>query len=367
MAGNFSLKKFSDIDLNDPFFDSLKADYPVGGKVKPFEVWFPEKAQEGRTALVFDDENGLGAFVCIKDETENIVLTDSTLPKKTRCKITTIKIAERFRGQRLGEGAIGLVLWKWKDLGWEDIYVTVFDKHDLLIAQLTKFGFIKVGYNPNGEGVYLRSRSSVDYSDPYKSFPFINPDFQNAGYLCANDFYHDTLFPYSELKNTLQTSVALNVRNGLSKIYVGAQYTVPPYKIGEPIFIYRIHTGSGTKRYKSCLTSFCIVTNVIAVKRSGSHLMTFDELLAKIGNKSVYDESELQTKYNNDKNMFVVEMLYYGYFGEGHNINMDTLETKGYWSNSHGGTYPALIRLTPDEFKEILREGNVDVDNVIID
>ena len=95
MAGNFSLKKFSDIDLNDHFFDSLKEDYPVGGKVKPFEVWFPEKAQEGRTALVFDDENGLGAFVCIKDETENIVLTDRTLPKKTRCKITTIKIAER--------------------------------------------------------------------------------------------------------------------------------------------------------------------------------------------------------------------------------------------------------------------------------
>lgn len=95
--------------------------------------------------------------------------------------------------------------------------------------------------------------------------------------------------------------------------------------------------------------------------------MTFDELLTKIGNKSVYDESELQTKYNNDKNMFVVEMLYYGYFGEGHNINMDTLETKGYWSSSHGGIYPALIRLTPDEFKEILREGNIDVDNVIID
>lgn len=26
-----------------------------------------------------------------------------------------------------------------------------------------------------------------------------------------------------------------------------------------------------------------------------------------------------------------------------------------------------LVRLTPDEFKEILREGNIDVDNVIID
>ena len=31
MPGSFSLKKFLDIDLNDPFFDSLKADYPVGG------------------------------------------------------------------------------------------------------------------------------------------------------------------------------------------------------------------------------------------------------------------------------------------------------------------------------------------------
>ena len=318
MPGSFSLKKFLDIDLNDPFFDSLKADYPVGGKVKPFEVWFPEKAQQGRTALVFDDENGIGAFVCIKYETESIVLQDQVLPRKERCKITTMKIAERFRGQRLGEGAIGLVLWKWKDSGLDDIYVTAFDKHDLLITQLTKFGFIKVGYNPNGEGVYLRSRSSVDYSDPYKSFPFINPHFKSAGYLCVNDYYHDTLFPYSELKNTLQTS-------------------------------------------------FCIVTNVIAAKRNGKFLLNFNELLARIGNKSVYDERELRTKYDNDKNMFVVELLYYGYFGEGHNINMDTLENKGYWSSSHGGVYPALIRLTPGEFKQILREGNINVNNVIID
>lgn len=74
-----------------------------------------------------------------------------------------------------------------------------------------------------------------------------------------------------------------------------------------------------------------------------------------------------QPKYDNDKNMFVVELLYYGYFGEGHNINMDTLENKGYWSSSHGGVYPALIRLTPGEFKQILREGNINVNNVIID
>lgn len=367
MAGNFSLKKFSDIDLSDPFFDSLKADYPGTETSSAFVDWFPRKAQEGRTALVFDDENGLGAFVCIKAETESIILQNRVLPMLTRCKISTIKIAERFRGQRLGEGAIGLVLWKWQQLGYEDIYVTVFDKQDALISQLIKFGFEKIGYNLNHEGVYLRSRKKVDYSDPYKSFPFINPNFNNAGYLMINDYYHDTMFPYSELKNTLQNYVALNVRNGLSKVYVGAQYTLPPYKVGEPIFIYRIHNGSGVKRYKSCLTSFCIVTSVIAVKRNGRYLMTFDTLLREIGNKSVFDLKELKSRYDNDKNVVVVEMLYYGYFGEGNNINMDWLDKNGYWSDSHGGIYPSLIRLTPDDFKQILREGNVDVDNVIID
>ena len=85
MAGNFSLKKFSDINLSDPFFDSLKADYPGTESTSAFANWFPRKAQEGRTALVFDDEDGLGAFVCIKSETEHIILQDRVLPKITRC------------------------------------------------------------------------------------------------------------------------------------------------------------------------------------------------------------------------------------------------------------------------------------------
>lgn len=34
MAGRFSLKKFADINFNDEFFDSLKADYPGTEKCK---------------------------------------------------------------------------------------------------------------------------------------------------------------------------------------------------------------------------------------------------------------------------------------------------------------------------------------------
>lgn len=61
MAGKFSLRKFSKC-LNDPFFDSLKSDYPGNASSTGFSVWFAKKAQEGRTALVFNDEQGLGAL-----------------------------------------------------------------------------------------------------------------------------------------------------------------------------------------------------------------------------------------------------------------------------------------------------------------
>lgn len=60
MAGRFSLKKFADISLNDEFFDSLKADYPGTKNSTGFINWFVKKAKGGATALVFEDEIGIG-------------------------------------------------------------------------------------------------------------------------------------------------------------------------------------------------------------------------------------------------------------------------------------------------------------------
>ncbi len=364
MAGKFELKKFSEIDLNDSFFDELKRDYPGTASSTGFVEWFNNKSHQGKTALVFNDDEGVGAFVSLKDEDEEIPLKGSALPKKSRMKISTLRIAERYRGQRLGEGALGLILWKWQRSECEEIYVTVFPKHTNLTGQLEKFGFILCGLNKNEECVYMRTREHIDYSDPYKSFPFIDPHFQKAGYLIIDDCYHDTLFPYSELKGTLQKGVAMNVTNGLSKIYVGKQYTPPHYQPGEPIFIYRKHNGEGQKRYKSCLTSFCVVTDIIQAKRNGQLLLSFDKLVSRNGNKSVFDVSELKSKYDNYFNLVIVEMLYYGYFGEGHNVNMDWLDNNGFWDRNK---YPTLLQLSPEQFKAILAEGNVDVNDVIVD
>jgi hypothetical protein len=362
MEGKFDMKPFSEIDINDTFFDSLKNDY------EEFTEWFIRKSKEGRKALVFNDEYGLGAFVAFKTENEPLVMNKRTLPATNRMKITTLCLSERYRGQRLGEGAIGLMLWEWQKLKLEEIYVTVFKKHDDLIQQLERFGFQLVGFNQRGECIYLRSRKHIDYLDPYKSFPFINPSFSKGGYLIVNDIYHDTLFPYSELKHTLQTQLEIAAANGVSKVYIGNQWQRPHYNIGEPVFIYRRYTEAvGTPRYKSCVTSYCVVTGVSVAKQNGKALMSYEQLCNAIGNKSVFDRAELHEKYRSDKNLIVIQLLYYGFFGSGNNINMDWLDNNGLWSPAGSDIYPANIQLSPQQCRIILEAGGVDINSVFLE
>ena len=108
MSGKFEWTSFKDVDLFDPFFDSLKKDY------KEFPQWFERKSLKQERALVFKDESGIGAFLYLKEEKEPLKMKDKIFPDSPRMKIGTLKLAERFRGVRLGEGAIGVALWKWK-------------------------------------------------------------------------------------------------------------------------------------------------------------------------------------------------------------------------------------------------------------
>ncbi len=365
MAGKFSYKKFSDLNVDDPFFDSLKADYPGSVHSTGFVDWFSKKSQnDTNRALVFNDEIGLGAFVYLKEENESVKLLEGELPARPRKKIGTFVLAERYRGQRLGEGALGIALWIWQREKIQEIYVTVFEKHTQLIELLRKFGFEKIGENLNGELVYLKDRAAIDYSNPYKSFPFIDPNFQNAGYLIIDDKYHDTLFPYSELRTGMRKQVAIAAANGLTKIYIGSPLEVYPYRRNEPVLIYRKYTGQdGNKGFKSCVTSYGVVNNIIVVKKNGDIRMSFEEACRCIGNKSIFDNENIRSYYQNRKNLVIVELLYFGFFGSGNNVNWHWLKDNELWPDQ----YPTTARLTQENFKTIINEGGIDVSNVIVD
>ena len=105
MPGKFKWRPFNKIDISDVFFDSLKDDYPE------FLDWFQRKCNANENALVFNDDEGIGAFVYLKRENEKIELENEILPVVSRLKIGTMRLAERFRGLRLSEGALGVSLW----------------------------------------------------------------------------------------------------------------------------------------------------------------------------------------------------------------------------------------------------------------
>lgn len=359
----FERKRFADIDINDPFFDSLKSDYPGSPVTKSFAQWFHEKAAEGKEALVFEENGRVGAFINLKiGENESIKLKDKDdLRPLPRVKITTIKIDDRYKKQRIGEGALGLTLWEWRDSKLDEIYLTVFAKHVELINLLEKYGFVCVGTNLNNEKVYLKSRKRLDFKDSCKAFPFISNNIQTVRILPIDMGYHDTMFAYSELANTLQEKVNISVANGLKKVYIGNPTNLP-FKEGEPVLIYRKYTGNvGSHGFKSVITSYCIITKVVKIRKNNQPIYSFDQFIRLVGNKSVFSLDELRTKYEELPNLTLIELLYYGYFGAGNNVNWFWLKNNNIWTG-----YPMSLALTAEQFRKILQEGKINADNVII-
>lgn len=356
MAGKFVWRKFKDVDLNDEFFTSLRADY------EEFPIWFQKKSDAGDYALVFNDEQGIGSFVYLKEETEPIVLMDRTLPAIPRVKIGTLRLAERFRRLRLGEGALGVSLWKWQELKCDEIYVTVFEKHIELINLFERFGFRCVGMNDRGECVYLKSRKNIDYSNAYKSFPFIRSNLNKAGLIPIFDSFHDRLFPYSELKGNNREIEEETAGNGITKVYIGSPYTAMHYEVGEPVGIYRIYKGEGAKTYRSAVTSYCTVAKIDIIKNNGQATMSVSDFVKNAGNKTIFTAEELTEIYNGKNNVVMLELVYNGFFGKGHNVIHKNLNEQGLFT-----TYPYSIEYTKDQFIKILEMGEVDVQNVIID
>jgi len=356
MSGKFQWTDFANCDIEDSFFDSLKADYIE------FPEWFGHKGRSGEKAFVYTDEEGICAFVYLKSEDETIELEDKSLPAVSRLKIGTLKLADRIQGQRLGEGAIGVALWRWQESSADEIYVTIFEKHVSLIELIARFGFSCIGMNKRGECVFMKSKKNIDYSDPFKSFPYIKPDFEKAGYIPVYDHFHDTLFPYSELYNTKQEAEEKTAANGVTKVFIAAPSSILHHKVGEPVVIYRIHTGSGQKIYKSVATSFCTLTKIEIVKSNSICRMSFEEFSSCSGNKTVYPDSELRDLYNNKPNLVLLEMVYNGYFGKGKNVTCKSLK-----DNNLFYTYPYNIQLSKQQFISILEMGDKNVQDVIID
>ena len=147
----------SSLNLNDPIFNSLKAEY------QGFEKWFLQKSREGRKCYVSfmeEDAEKLGSILITKNENEPIPCTPP-LPVRKRVKISTLKVANL--GLKLGEQLISIAINDALANGIDELYLTHFPEEgvDYLIDLMEEYGFIDKGiyqnsYSSKEEHIYLK-------------------------------------------------------------------------------------------------------------------------------------------------------------------------------------------------------------------
>jgi hypothetical protein len=171
--------------------------------------------------------------------------------------------------------------------------------------------------------------------------------------------YHDQLFPYSELAHTPQDVMRVTAGNGVTKVYVGHAREMAA-RPGGPVLIYRKFMGR-SPGFKSVVTSYGVVSDVRQFKRDGQILLPYEEYRELIKNKSVFDDSELDRHWQ-WRDVVVVEVVYLGYFGQGHNVNWAWLKDHSLWKD----VYPNQAHYTPSEFFSILKGGGINREDVVV-
>ena len=140
-----------DIDINDPFFDSLKEDY------QNFSTWFNKKQQENKKVYVTYNNDKLTSFLLLKLEDEKEIYEFNFSPKK-RLKISTFKVDETNRG--IGTKFIEIINKEREKNNIEETYFTIYPKYKKLIKFMEKNGF-RYYCNKDKELVYLKKKETI--------------------------------------------------------------------------------------------------------------------------------------------------------------------------------------------------------------
>lgn len=297
------LKEFGEVDLNSQFFDTLREDYEGA----EFDRWFKGKAQQKEKAYVFEGSKGLQGFLYLKieeaDEKDYSKITPPLSPKR-RLKVGTFKILSS--GFRLGERFLKIIFDNARESKVEEIYVTLFEdkREDVkrLKTLMEQWGFVKWGYNQNGEAVLVKSlkgfRSDRDIKFNYP----LTPDSKNYYFLPIYPQYHTDLFPDMILRNEDIHLYDENKahRYAIEKIYITGAFNIKA-KPGDLILIYR--TGERyPKKYTSVVTGIAIMEQYIETK-------SIKECIDICTDRSIFSEEDIHSLYR--KYHTVVKLLDY--------------------------------------------------------
>ncbi len=343
------LKRFADIDLNDAFFDSLKADYPG------FEDWFGKKAKAGKKVYVQYTNNNLQAFLYLKNESgEELTDVVPARPACNRMKVGSFKIDAH--NTKLGERFVKKIMDAALYMKADEVYVTIFPKHQGLVNILQRYGFNEEG--KKGEELVLVKNMKSITGDILKDYPLLKTTGKRKFLLSIYPKYHTKMFPDSILQNEENQKYELikdiSYTNSIHKIYLCSMADTAQLQREDIIAIYRTKDDKGPARYRSVITSICQIEEI----KTNKDFATADDFIAYTNYYSIFDHNELRQWYQ-QKNYYVLKMTY--------NIALTKRVTNGYLVDELGMSpkYWGFFQLTDEQFNAILKKGEVD-EGVII-
>jgi hypothetical protein len=348
MDNNILAKPFHQIDLSDPFFDSLKASYGE------FEDWFRRKSNE--IAYVMEDQGRLVAFLYLKIEEEAVTDIEPILPPARRVKIGTFKI--NAHGTKLGERFIKRVFDHAIRNGASEVYVTVFREHTPLINLFARYGFTEVATKSTNNGVELvmLKRFSSMTGDIRLDYPIIDARTAKKYVLAIYPQYHTNLFPDSILNNeSFDVLSDVSHTNSIHKVYI-CFMDLSALQCGDVVVIYRTKDDKGPAEHRSVATSVCVVEE-IRDRDSFSSAMEYIEYCEP---HSVFKRTELLEWYQTKKRLYVLKLTY--------NAALSKRLTRGILIEEVGlsrNIYWGFFELSDTQFQSIMERGGVD-ESVII-
>ncbi|MEM9462510.1 MAG: N-acetyltransferase [Myxococcota bacterium] len=352
LTGPITRERFGNINLNDPFFDSLKADY------SEFSDWFAQK--QSKEAWVLREGGKLLAFLYLKGETEALDDVEPPRPPLSRLKAGTMKVDAH--GTRLGERFLRLMFDEALDRRAAEIYVTVFPKHKGLTKLLSRWGFTKQGTKTTANGiedVYFRAMRWTGRG-VYKDYPFMNTAGRRKYLLGIYPEFHTRLFPDSKLR-TESSEVIRNVShtNSIFKVYIGWSRAISKLRPGDIVIIYRTKDDKATSGwYSSVATSVCVIDKV----KPGPEFTSEQEFVQRCSSYSVFTEDELRGYWRKQRdNLTAVRMTYNFAFLKRPN-RKTLIEDAGLDGNERWN----VLSLTDQQFRAILSLGQAD-ERLIID
>ncbi|ELK4808424.1 TPA: N-acetyltransferase [Pseudomonas aeruginosa] len=294
------LRKFKSVNLEDPFFDSLKASY------KEFSNWFLGKAEE--FAYVFEQEGvGIQGFLYLKVEEEEVLDVKPSLPLARRLKVGTMKVNPH--GTKMGERFIKKIIDYAVREKTNEIYVTVFDHHEALISLLRRYGFDQIGTKTTHNGVELVLMKCLfdPYVDMYKSYPLVSLTGSRSYILSLYPQWHTRLLPDSILRNEANDIVEdVSSANSIHKVYMTKMNGVDALRRGDVVVIYRTSDGVGPAHYRSVATSIGVVEEYRHINSFSSE----EEFYRYCRPYSVFTHRELKSLWERKNYPFVFRFMY---------------------------------------------------------